>query len=45
MNDLELWGADIHNAYLEAETEEKLFRVAGPEIEELEGHILTVFKA
>ena len=39
-NNLEVWGADIGNAYLEAKTKEKLYIVAGPEFEELEGHIL-----
>ena len=40
LNRLELWGADIGNAYLEAFTDEKLYIVAGPEFQELEGHIL-----
>ena len=40
LNNLEVWGADIGNAYLEAKTKEKLYVVAGPEFEELEGHIL-----
>ena len=31
LNNLELWGADIGNAYLEAFTDEKLYTVAGPE--------------
>ena len=31
LNNLELWRADIGNAYLEAPTEEKLYIVAGPE--------------
>ena len=31
LNNLELWGADIGYAYLEAPTEEKLYIVAGPE--------------
>ena len=39
-NNLELWGADIGNAYLEAYTQEKQFIIAGPEFEELEGFIL-----
>ena len=34
LNNLELWGADIGNAYLEAPTEEKLYIVAGPEFED-----------
>ena len=42
---LELWGADIGNAYLEAYTHEKLFIIAGPEFEELEGFILIFNKA
>ncbi len=46
LNDLELWGADVGNAYLEAETKEKLFIVAGEEFgAELHGHILIVHKA
>ena len=31
LNNLDLWGADIRNAYLEAFTDEKLYIVAGPE--------------
>ena len=45
LNNLELWGADIGNAYLEAPTEEKLYIVAGPEFEDWEGFILTFSKA
>ena len=45
LNDLEVWGADIGNAYLEALTGEKLYIVAGPEFRELEGHILIIYKA
>ena len=40
LNHLDLWGADIGNAYLEAFADEKLYIVAGPEFQELEGHIL-----
>ena len=40
LNHLELWGADIGNAYLEAFTDEKLYIVADPEFQELEGYIL-----
>ena len=40
LNHLELWGADIGNAYLEVFTDEKLYIVAGPEFQELEGYIL-----
>ena len=45
LNHLELWGADIGNAYLEAFTDEKLYIVAGPEFLELEGYILIFLKA
>ena len=45
LNNLELWVADIGNAYLEAYTQEKLFIIACPEFEELEGPILIFNKA
>ena len=45
LNNLEVWGADIGNAYLEARTKEKLYVVAGPEFEELDRHILVIYKA
>ena len=41
---LQLWGADVGNAYLQAVTKEKLYIVAGPEFEELQGHVLVVHK-
>ena len=44
LNNLELWGADIGNSYLEAFTGEKLYIVAGPEFQELEGYILIFLK-
>ena len=34
---MEVSGADIGSAYLEATTKEKLYIVAGPEFEELQG--------
>ena len=40
LNNLELWGADIGNAYLEAHTQEKLFIIGGAEFEELQCFIL-----
>ena len=40
LNNLELWGADIGNAYLEAFTDETLYIVAGLEFQELEGYVL-----
>ena len=45
LNNLDVWGADIGNAYLEAFTDEKLSIVAGPEFQELEGYILIFLKA
>ena len=45
LDNLELWGVDIGNAYLEAVTEEDLYIIAGPEFEYLEGYILTFSKA
>ena len=45
LNDLEIWGADVGNAYLEAYTDEKLCIIAGPEFKELQGHLLIMVKA
>jgi hypothetical protein len=45
LNGLETWATDIGNAYLEAETSEKAFIIAGPKFGELEGDNLVVFKA
>ena len=42
---MKVWGADISNAYLEATTNEKLYIVAGPEFEELQGRMLVIHKA
>ena len=42
---MKVWAADIGNAYLEATTREKLYIVAGPEFEELQGHVLVIHKA
>ena len=33
LKNLDIWGADIGNAYLEAFTDEKLYIVAGPEFQ------------
>jgi len=35
LNDLEIWASDIDNAYLEAETQEKVYIIASPEFGEL----------
>jgi Reverse transcriptase (RNA-dependent DNA polymerase) len=45
LNKLELWGADISNAYLEALTKEKVYIIAGPEFGDPAGHTLLIFKA
>ena len=45
LNNLDIWGADIGNAYLEAFTDEKLYTVAGAEFHELERYILIFLKA
>ena len=45
LNDFEIWGADVGNAYLEAYTDEKLCINAGPEFKELQGHLLIMIKA
>ena len=45
LNNMKVWAADIGSAYLEATTKEKLYIVAGPELEELQEHILVIHKA
>ena len=45
LNNMEVWGADIGNAYLEAITKEKVYIVGGPEFEEVQTHILVIHKA
>ena len=45
LNKLELWATDIGNAYLEAQTSEKVYIIAGPEFGDREGHILVIHKA
>ena len=45
LNGLQLWGVHIGNAYLQALTKERLCIVAGPEFEELQGHVLVMHKA
>ena len=37
--------SDVGNAYLQALTREKLYIVGGPEFEELQGHVLVMYKA
>ena len=45
LNNSEIWGADVGNAYLEAYTDEKLCIITGPEFKELQGHLLIMIKA
>jgi Reverse transcriptase (RNA-dependent DNA polymerase) len=45
LNQLELWGADVGKAYLEALTKEKVYIIAGSESRDLEGHTFLMFKA
>ena len=45
LNGLQLWGADVGNAYLQALIKEKLYIMAGSEFEELRGHVLFMHKA
>ena len=45
LNNLEIWGADVNNAYPEVYTDEKSCIIAGPELKELQGHFLTMVKA
>jgi hypothetical protein len=44
-NELQLWGTDIGNAYLESYTKEKVCFIAGPEFGELDGHMMIIKKA
>ncbi len=45
LNDLELWGTDVGNAYLESNTKEKVCFIAGGEFGEYAGHTLMIIKA
>ena len=45
LNDLEVWGTDIGNAYLESYTKEKVGFVAGPEFGKWAGHTMIIRKA
>ena len=45
LNDLQVYSMDIGNAYLEVQTAEKVYIVAGPEFGDREGHTLIIFKA
>ena len=45
LNDLELWGTDVGNAYLESYTTEKVCFTAGDEFGEQAGHTFIIVKA
>ena len=47
LNGLQLYAADVGNAYLEAKTKEKVFIYGGPEFRDLglEGHLLVIVRA
>ena len=45
LNDLQLWDTDVGNTYVQAFSKEKLYIVTGPEFEELQGHVLVIYKA
>jgi Reverse transcriptase (RNA-dependent DNA polymerase) len=45
LNQLELWGADVGSAYLEATTNEKVYFIAGDDFGTLSGHTLVIKKA
>ena len=45
LNDLEVYGADVGNAYLKATTKEKVCFKAGPEFGDLKGHTMIILKA
>ena len=45
LNGLKTWQTDVGNAYLEAETKEKVYVVAGSEFGEQEGNILVIKRA
>ena len=44
LNDLEIWGADVGNAYLGAYTDPNLCIIVGPEFKELQAHLLIMIK-
>jgi hypothetical protein len=45
LNHLQTWATDIGNAYLEALTSEKVCIIAGPELGNLQRHVMIIYKA
>jgi Reverse transcriptase (RNA-dependent DNA polymerase) len=44
LNNMQLWGADVSSAYLEADTKEEVYIIAGEEFGKLSGHTLVIEK-
>ena len=44
LNQLNIWVTDVGNAYLEAETRERVYIIAGLEFKGREGHTLVIKK-
>ena len=44
LNNLDSWGTDAGNAYLETKTKEKVYIIAGPEFRDSQSHILLTQK-
>ena len=45
LNKLQVWGADIGNAYLEAKTKKKVYAIGDAGFGDLNGHTLVIDKA
>jgi len=45
LNDLDLLGADVQNAYINAKTEEKVYTMAGPEFGSHQGRPAIIVRA
>ena len=45
LNNLEIWGTNVGNTYLESKTYEKVVFVAGDEFRPLAGHLFQIVKA
>jgi hypothetical protein len=45
LNGIEMQAADVGNSYLEADTSQMVYFIAGPEFGERAGHTLVIYKA
>ena len=43
LNGMEIWAADVGNAYLKAKTSKRVYIISGPEFSEREGHVLVIY--